>query len=345
MSAKAPDPQSMDQHIRWMDSALALAERGIGRTWPNPSVGCVIVKEGAVVGRGWTQPGGRPHAEAMALEQAGTCASGADIYVTLEPCAHNSPRGACCTDIVLAARPRRVIVAAVDPDPRTAGDGIERLKAAGITVILGVGAETALKQQAGFRTRLALGRPMVTLKIAASLDGRIALPSGESQWISGEVARQHSHMERARHDAILIGRGTLEMDDPALDVRLPGLEERSPLPIVASRQLQGIPTHLKLASRARLASHEDMASLVSDLGKEGVTSVLVEGGQAIATTLLTNDLVDRLLWYSAPILIGQGRSAILGFELAELSKAHGRWRRLEDRALGEDRLAILERIR
>ncbi|MEA3053888.1 MAG: diaminohydroxyphosphoribosylaminopyrimidine deaminase, partial [Sphingomonadales bacterium] len=211
-----------------MAAAVALGERGRGNTAPNPNVGCLIVRDGIVEGRGWTQPGGRPHAEAMALAEAGERARGATCYVTLEPCCHPSERGPACAGLLIEAEVARVVAALADPDRRIAGRGFERLAAAGIEVETGPGAEEAARSMAGFLTRTGLGRPFVTLKLAMSLDGKIALPSGESRWITGEDARAHVHLERARSDMILVGRGTFERDRPKLDVRLPGLEERSP---------------------------------------------------------------------------------------------------------------------
>lgn len=343
--SQAPTTSVREADRRWMSAALALAERGVGRTQPNPSVGCLIVSEGVVVGRGWTQPGGRPHAEAMALAEAGDRARGATAYVTLEPCAHVSPRGPACTDLLIAAGLARVVIAAHDPDPRTDGDGIRRLTVAGVAVTVGVGEAAAIDQQAGFRCRLRLGRPQVTLKLATSLDGRIALASGESRWITGAQARAHAHLERAHHDVILIGRGTLEADDPALDVRLPGLENRAPRPLVASTTLAAIPPALRLSGRATVAPEADPAALLARLGGEGVLRVLVEGGAGLATSLLKADLVDRLLWYTAPVLLGRGRDAVGDLGLARLADAHGRWRRIEDSVLGVDRLAVFARIR
>src|SRR5438270_4363291 len=212
-----------------MAEARALAEDARGRSAPNPNVGCIIVSPaGKVVGRGATAAGGRPHAEALALEQAGKRARGATVYVTLEPCAHDSPRGPACTDLLIQARPARVVIALKDPDPRTAGKGMKRLRDAGIEAKLGVGRHAAKRSLAGWLTRLQLRRPRITLKLALSIDGKIALPSGESQWITGEDARRHVHLERAHSDMILVGRGTYLADAPRLDVRLPGLENRSP---------------------------------------------------------------------------------------------------------------------
>ena len=315
-----------------MESAIALGERGRGRTAPNPNVGCVIVKDEVVVGRGWTQPGGRPHAEAMALEQAGASAAGADVYVTLEPCAHRDGRGPACADLLVAAGPARVVIAAGDPDPRTNGAGIASLREAGIAVETGLESAAAERSLAGFLTRIRLGRPYVTLKLAMSIDGKIALPSGESKWITGEDARAHVHLERARADMILVGRGTYEADSPKLDVRLPGLEERSPRRALLTR---GDPVE----GWTRLGSPE----AIHELGD--VNDLLVEGGSATATAFLTADLVDRMLVYRAPILIGDGKSSVGYVGLECIADAHGRWQLTETRLLGIDRLEVYERLR
>ncbi|MGW8134405.1 bifunctional diaminohydroxyphosphoribosylaminopyrimidine deaminase/5-amino-6-(5-phosphoribosylamino)uracil reductase RibD [Sphingomonas zeae] len=312
-----------------MGAALALADRGVGRTAPNPNVGCVIVRDGRVVGRGWTQPGGRPHAEAMALAQAGEAAKGATAYVTLEPCAHVSTRGPACTDLLIAARVARIVAAMGDPDPRTNGEGFARARAAGIAVTTGVREAEARAMIAGFLTRRAKGRPFVTLKLATSLDGRIARPDGESRWITGPQARAHTHLERSRHEAILIGRGTLEADAPRLDIRLPGLESRSPRRTLLSRTPE--PGWETIASPAAIG---DLA---------GVDRLMVEGGAKTASAFLAAGLVDRLLLYRAPILIGEGRAALGDIGLARLSDAHGRWRLTDSRMLGSDRLEVYER--
>ena len=315
-----------------MESAIALGERGRGRTAPNPNVGCVIVKDDVVVGRGWTQPGGRPHAEAMALEQAGASAAGADVYVTLEPCAHRDGRGPACADLLVAAGPARVVIAVGDPDPRTNGAGIASLREAGIAVETGLESAAAERSLAGFLTRIRLGRPYVTLKLAMSIDGKIALPSGESRWITGVDARAHVHLERARADMILVGRGTYEADSPKLDVRLPGLEERSPRRALLTR---GDPVE----GWTRLGSPE----AIHELGD--VNDLLVEGGSATATAFLTADLVDRMLVYRAPILIGDGKSSVGYVGLECIADAHGRWQLTETRLLGIDRLEVYERLR
>ena len=317
-----------------MNAALALGERSRGRTAPNPNVGCVIVAEGKVVGRGWTQPGGRPHAEAMALAEAGEKSRGATVYTTLEPCAHVSPRGPACSDLLQLANIARVVVALVDPDPRTDGSGIARLRDAGITVDLGVRADAARVAMAGFLTRRALGRPYVTLKLALSLDGAMALASGASKWITGPEARAHAHLERARQEAIVVGRGTVEADDPALDVRLAGLEDRAPRRFMLSRHPHEAGNH----GWQYLAAPGDIAAL------ENVDHLLVEGGPATAAAFLTADLVDRLLLYRAPILVGGGR-ALPDIGLGDLAEAHGRWKMTDTRALGSDRLEVYERLR
>ena len=326
---------------RWMGAALALAERGVGRTAPNPSVGCVIVKDGRVVGRGWTQPGGRPHGEAEALAQAGERAHGSTAYVTLEPCAHVSPRGPACADSLIGAGIGRAVVAAIDPDRRTAGDGIARLREAGIAVTLGVRETEARRVAAGFFRRQIAGQPFVTLKLAMSIDGRIALSDGRSRWISGEAARAHAHLLRARSDLIVVGRGTLEADDPALDVRLAGLEDRSPRVGVMSRSLAAVPADRKLASRdvVIIDGPEALRTV------EGVNDVLVEGWAGVAAAMLAADLVDRLVVYRAPIVVGEGLAGVGNIGLGDLAEAHGRWRGIENRPLGNDQLEVYERTR
>ncbi|RHW17764.1 bifunctional diaminohydroxyphosphoribosylaminopyrimidine deaminase/5-amino-6-(5-phosphoribosylamino)uracil reductase RibD [Sphingomonas gilva] len=315
-----------------MAAALALAERGRGLTAPNPNVGCVIVSDGRVVGRGWTQAGGRPHAEAMALGEAGEAAREATAYVTLEPCAHEGGRGPACAPALAEAGLARVVIGIGDPDPRTDGEGIAHLERAGVAVTRNVLAAQARRSMAGFLTRRALGRPHVTLKLAASLDGRIALASGESRWITGPEARAHAHLERARHEAILVGRGTLAADSPSLDVRLPGLEARSPRRVVLTSA--GAPD-----GWMAIAAPDDVAAL------ESVDHLLVEGGAKTAAGFLAADLVDRLLLYRAPILIGEGIAALGDIGLASLDAAHGRWRLADARALGSNRLDVYERAR
>ena len=316
-----------------MGEALALADDARGQSAPNPNVGCVIVSPSdRVVGRGATAFGGRPHAEAMALRQAGQKARGATIYVTLEPCAHESPRGPACTDLLLKAKPGRVVIAMRDPDPRTTGKGINRLRKAGIEVKLGVGRDEAKRSLAGWLTRLELGRPRITLKLALSIDGKIALPSGESKWITGEDARRHVHLERAHTDMILVGRGTYLADQPHLDVRLPGLEERSP--------------RRALLTRGDAVDGWEILGNPQDVYRlHDVNDLLVEGGSATATAFLTEDLVDRILIYRAPIIVGEGKSSFGYVGLDAIADAHGRWDLTDERRLGVDRLEVYERVR
>ena len=316
-----------------MEEALRLGESARGRSAPNPNVGCVIVSTaGRIVGRGATAQGGRPHAEAVALGQAGRRAKGAAVYVTLEPCAHQSPRGPACTDLLLAARPARAVIALKDPDPRTAGKGIRRLRNAGIEVSLGVQREAAKRSLSGWLTRLELGRPRITLKLALSIDGKIALPSGESKWITGEDARRHVHLERARSDMILVGRGTFLADRPRLDVRLPGLEQASP--------------RRALLTRGQAVDGWEILRNPRDVYRlHDVNDLLVEGGSSTATAFLSEDLVDRILIYRAPIIVGEGKSSFGYVGLDAIADAHGRWRFVDEQRLGVDRLEVYERVR
>jgi diaminohydroxyphosphoribosylaminopyrimidine deaminase/5-amino-6-(5-phosphoribosylamino)uracil reductase len=300
---------------------LALRARPLAR--PNPGVAALVVHRGRVAARGWTRPGGRPHAEAEALAGlAPEVLREATLYVTLEPCAHVSSRGPACADLIAAARPARVVVGQHDPDPRTAGKGLARLEAAGIATRL-LGDPASAASLAGFLTRQRMGRPWVTLKLATSLDGCIALADGTSQWITGETARAHVHARRAQHDAILVGGGTWRADSPRLDVRLPGLEHRSPDRIVLTR---GTPS----AGVTAIAAPQDIAAL------EGVQYCYVEGGAETAAAFLAADLVDELHLYRAPILIGDGRRSLGALGLADLAAAHGRWQGSERRQLGSD---------
>jgi diaminohydroxyphosphoribosylaminopyrimidine deaminase / 5-amino-6-(5-phosphoribosylamino)uracil reductase len=335
-----------------MRAALALARRGLGQVWPNPAVGCVIVKDGRVTGRGWTQPGGRPHAETEALARAGDAARGAAAYVSLEPCSHHG-RTPPCADALIAAGIARAVVAVEDPDPRVSGSGIAKLRAAGVAVETGLCAEEAAELNAGFMLRVKHGRPLVTLKVAASLDGRIAAATGESRWITGPAARERAHLLRATHDAVLAGTGTALADDPELTCRLAGLEGRSPVRVVIDRNLR-LPPALKLfagtgrtptwlvtlpssapARRAEAAAQGvkllpaepagdgiDLAALLQRLGQEGLTRLLVEGGGRLAAGLLRAGLVDRIVWMRAPLAIGgDGVPAIAALGLDGLAGA------------------------
>ena len=289
----------------------------------------MITRDGRVIARGWTQSGGRPHAEAMALREAGDAARGADIYVTLEPCAHVSQRGPACADLLAEAKPARVIIGQRDPDPRTAGKGLERLRAAGIDAVTLDHAGSAISL-AGYLTRSASDRPHVTLKLAMSLDGCIALADGSSQWITGEAARAHVHSRRALADAILVGGGTWRADAPRLDVRLPGLEDRSPDRwVLTSQAIEGAQT---------IATPPDIARIPAQY-------LYVEGGAQTAASFIAADLVDRLEIYRAPIVIGGGMPAVRDIGLPELAQAHHHWQRVERRMLGPDTFEAYERTR
>ena len=352
-----------------MHHALALAGRGLGRVWPNPAVGCVIVAEGIVIGRGWTQPGGRPHAEMVALAQAGAAARGATAYVTLEPCAHHGKTPP-CAEALIAAGVARVVTALTDPDPRVSGGGHAMLRAAGIAVTEDVLADTALAQQAGFLSRVQRGRPLVTLKLALTLDGRIALADGTSRWITGPEARRAVHRMRAAHDAVLIGAGTARADDPDLQVRELGIGWQ-PVRVVAdsglrldpaARLLRGVPEaplwllHAPdapdparwqgrgvqtLAVPRGAGGGLDPAGMLAAMGQAGLTRVLCEGGGQLGAALLRAGLVDRLAVFSAGHVFGAEGLAGIG-DLARASIGPPRFRLISNRSLGGDLLHIWE---
>ncbi len=357
-----------------MRTALRLAERGLGAVWPNPSVGCVIVASGEVVGRGWTQAGGRPHGETEALARAGARARGATAYVSLEPCCHwgKTPP---CTDALAAAGIARVVMPIEDPDPRVAGKGVARLRAAGIAVEIGLLAHEAAAVNAGFLSRLTRGRPLVTLKLATTLDGRIATAAGESRWITGPAARDRAHLLRATHDAVMVGSNTVVIDDPLLTCRLGGLERRSPVRIVVDGRLRvpltarvvagahDPPTWFLVGSGADPARHQafaecgvelletkhgasgelDLADGLHELGRRGITRLLVEGGGGLAAALFAAGLVDRILWFRAPMVLGgDGRAAVAALGLAALDGAP-RFERRSVELVGEDVLETFER--
>ncbi len=367
-----PTVTTTETDRRHMAAALVLADRGLGRTWPNPSVGCVLVRHGRIVGRGVTAPGGRPHAETQALDQAGEAAQGATAYVTLEPCAHQGQTPPCC-DALISAGVVRVVVALEDPDPRTSGSGIQGLRSAGIEVCVGILENEAREHQAGFLSRIIRGRALVTLKVAASLDGRTATHTGNSKWITGESARNAGHLLRAKHDAIMVGSGTALADNPSLTCRLPGLDKASPTRIVVDSGLR-LSTNSKLVTSARevptwifcgencesssrpilekagvtvfdVRRRPDgrlaLEAILSQLGEQGVTRLLVEGGAAMATGLLREDLVDRVAWFSAPKMIGKDGLASIG----ELGIEHvgdaRRWRVMTRQAWQDDSLVML----
>jgi diaminohydroxyphosphoribosylaminopyrimidine deaminase/5-amino-6-(5-phosphoribosylamino)uracil reductase len=336
-----------------MTAALALARRGLGRTWPNPNVGCVIVKDGRVVGRGWTQPGGRPHAETEALARAGADAAGATAFSTLEPCSHHGQTPPCSLALI-AARVARVVVAIEDPDPRVSGAGVRRMREAGVAVEVGMMAAEARALTAGFLARMQRGRPVFTWKAATTLDGRIATSTGESRWITGEVARARAHLLRATHDAVMVGIGTALADDPELTCRLPGLATHSPVRIVVDSQLR-LPLGCKLVASARatptwvvtLASADTgaraalaaagveviavdaaddgrpaMGAMAAELARRGLTRVLVEGGGRLIAALLAAGLIDQVVAVRAGSVIGGEGVPVVGqLKLAALADA------------------------
>jgi diaminohydroxyphosphoribosylaminopyrimidine deaminase/5-amino-6-(5-phosphoribosylamino)uracil reductase len=345
--------------------------------WPNPAVGCVVVREeadGAVVGRGWTQPGGRPHAETEALRRAGAAARGAIAYVSLEPCAH-AGKTPPCAEALIAAGIARVVAAVEDPDPRVSGRGIAKLRAAGIRVDIGACAEAAADLNAGFFLRVREGRPLVSLKLATSLDGRIATRAGDSRWITGEAARRRAQLLRATHDAILIGSGTALADDPALTCRLPGLLDQSPVRVVLDGRLRlpdsakllatarEVPTWIMTATSsagARRAALEragaeviavpagpdgrlSLREALRALGERGITRLLAEGGSAVAAGLLRDDLVDRVYWFrSTSIIGGDGLAAAAALGAERLADAK-QFSRTDTEAIGADVLETLQR--
>ncbi len=336
--------------VRFMRLALSLGRRGMGRVWPNPAVGCVIVRDGVIVGRGRTADGGRPHAETEALTQAGAKAEGATAYVTLEPCAHHGKTPP-CAEALVTAKVARVVVACTDPDPRVAGRGLEILRAAGIIVETGVCEPEAARDHAGFFSRVTENRPWVTLKLACTLDGRIATATGESKWITGPDARRMVHAQRARHDAVMVGAGTVRADDPSLTVRDMGVD-RQPVRVVVSRRLD-LPEDCILTRTAReipvfLCHGKDaksridpwanagvtclpcdvdqgqisIASALSELAEAGLTRVFCEGGGSLAASLLLADVVDELIVFSAGMGIGaEGMPALAAMGIDTLSDA------------------------
>jgi diaminohydroxyphosphoribosylaminopyrimidine deaminase / 5-amino-6-(5-phosphoribosylamino)uracil reductase len=359
-----------------MAQALALARRGLGLTWPNPSVGCVVVTEtGEIAGRGFTAPGGRPHAEAIALEHAGGRAEGSTIYVTLEPCAHEG-RDRSCANAMVAARPKRVVIGLRDPDPRTAGRGIERLKGAGIEVEEGVMAADAADVALGHLLRVTQGRPAVTLKLAVGSDGLMPRGDGAPVWITGPDARAHGHLLRARSDAILVGRGTILADNPNLTCRLPGMSCRSPVRVVLDRRLRTpheaqlfddvmVPVWLVCATGETYPNAEALQErgaeivpvpvdaegmlavpdVMETLADRGITRVLVEGGPSVARALLDADLIDEAVVYQGERPAGEG--GLLPFVTDGLDRltSTGQFTQIQGRAFGPDRMTWWRRMR
>jgi diaminohydroxyphosphoribosylaminopyrimidine deaminase / 5-amino-6-(5-phosphoribosylamino)uracil reductase len=356
---------------RFMALALALGRRGLGHTWPNPAVGAVVVKNGVIVGRGWTRPGGRPHAEVEVLRRTGDAARGGTLYVTLEPCSHfgKSPP---CADAVIAAGISRVVSAMEDPNPEVAGAGHARLRAAGITVEVGVGAEEARRDHAGHIRRMRDGRPQVTLKLAVSADGKAGAAGRKPVAITGEAVRDRVHLLRAQSDAIMIGIGTALADDPMLTCRLPGIEKDSPVRIVLDSALR-LPLGSRLVKTARevplwviagteapRASEEALAkrgvtvlqegdgrrpalaAVLKLLAAQGITRLLVEGGPTLAEGLIGADLVDELILFHSAKTIGT--DGIDAFDPASLALLTQRLKKVESEAVGADRCDMFLRV-
>ncbi|MFN4310920.1 MAG: bifunctional diaminohydroxyphosphoribosylaminopyrimidine deaminase/5-amino-6-(5-phosphoribosylamino)uracil reductase RibD [Ferrovibrio sp.] len=359
---------------RYMRIALGLAARGLGNTWPNPAVGCVIVHDGRIVGRGWTKVGGRPHAETEALQQAGAAAHGATAYVTLEPCSHHGHTPP-CAEALIEAGIARCVVALEDPDPRVAGKGLALLREAGIKVDDGCLANAAAELNAGFLLSREQSRPLVSLKLAVSLDGRIGTHTGDSKWITNPESRRRTHLLRAQHDAIMVGSNTALQDDPELTCRLPGLPLRPPVRIILDGRLRlsltsrvvatarDVPTWVVTRSDADptrrdafrdcgvevigvepdQAGFPDLVQAFAALSERGLTRILVEGGGKLAASLIRADLVDRMIWFRSPSMIGgDGLSAVAGFGVDTVAEAP-RWRRVRADILADDLLETFVR--
>jgi len=371
---KSRESKAVDQ--RFMELALTLGRRGQGQTWPNPAVGAVVVRDGVIVGRGWTQPGGRPHAEPEALRRAGEAARGATLYVTLEPCSHvgKSPP---CADAIVASGIARVVSAIEDPNPEVAGQGHARLRAAGITVDIGLGALEAARDHAGQFRRVRDKRPHVILKLAVSADDRIAAAGRKPVAISGEAAKARVHLLRAQCDAILVGIGTVQADDPLLTCRLPGMEARSPVRVVLDRSLR-IPATSRLVQSARAtplwvmtsnlaeapaamklgaagarvirvpASSTtprglDLPAVLHALAEKGITRLLVEGGARVASSFVAAGLVDEVWLLRGPDAIGaDGLAALDALPLSAITQSPAFKGRASE-ALQKDTLTIYER--
>ncbi len=361
----APAFSEDDRHF--MRVALSLSKRGLGNVWPNPAVGCVLVSsDGAIVGRGHTQPGGRPHAERVALDMAGHLACGATAYVTLEPCSHFGQTPPCAAGLIESGV-SRVVSAMTDPDPRVSGRGHEMLRAAGIQVDVGLCADEARRANEGFLSKAERGRPFVTLKLASTLDGRSATATGESQWITGPKAREAGHLLRANHDAILVGAKTVIVDDPSLTCRLAGRGHHSPVRVILDRTGE-VPVTAKLITTARdvptwlvtsadklaelskkfektfvkviaarcIEGHLDLHDVMSQLATEGLTRILVESGGTLGAGLIRSGLVDRIVHYVAPSMIGgDGNAVIAALGLQSLDDAP-QFKRASVREVGKD---------
>jgi diaminohydroxyphosphoribosylaminopyrimidine deaminase/5-amino-6-(5-phosphoribosylamino)uracil reductase len=363
---------SSDLDNRFMALALQLGRRGLGNAWPNPAVGAAVAKDGILLGRGWTQPGGRPHAEVEALRRAGEAARGATLYATLEPCSHHGKTPP-CVDAILAAGIGRVVSALEDPNPRIAGQGHARLRAQGVKVDVGLGAEEALRAHAGHFRRVRDRRPHVTLKLAVSADGKAGLPDRKPAAITAEAARARVHLMRAMNDAVLTGIGTVLADDPQLNCRLPGMAHRSPVRVVLDSDLRLPPGSRLVASAARTLdwafageqAPQDKETALTDLGVEvlrvpgtdgrldlaavlralagrGITRVMVEAGPTLSAAFVAADLVDEFALFRSPLPLGEGIDALDGMELTALTQSP-RLRLVGSEMVGTDILETFER--
>ena len=371
-AAPEPAPENPALDRRFMQLALALGRRGLGRTWPNPAVGVVIVKDGMILGRGWTQPGGRPHAETEALKRAGKDARGATLYVTLEPCSHQGKTPP-CVDAIIRAGITRVVSALEDPNPEVAGQGYAKLRERGIAVETGFGAEEAAHQHAGHIRRMREGRPQVLLKLAASADGKAGLPGRKPAAITGEAARRRVHQMRAEFDAILIGIGTVLSDDPHLTCRLPGMIDRSPVRVILDARLR-IPLATSIVGTARdtptwvftspapSAMAEDilkakgvevfrvdakdgrldLAAVLKALAGRGITRLMMEGGPTVAAAFLQAGLVDEAALFRSPNELGDGIAALEELPLTALTKS-AKLKSVATEAIGGDTLEMYSR--
>jgi diaminohydroxyphosphoribosylaminopyrimidine deaminase/5-amino-6-(5-phosphoribosylamino)uracil reductase len=320
---------------RFMRIALNLARRNLGQTWPNPAVGAIVVKDGMIIAEGWTARGGRPHAETQALEDAGALAKGATLYVTLEPCSHHGKTPP-CADAIIKAGIRTCVVACRDPNPQVNGKGIKQLHDAGIEIIEDICKQEARDINCGFFSVIEKKRPYIALKIATSMDGKITDPN--NRWITGEQARAYGHLLRSRYDAIATGIGTVLADDPMLNCRLPGLEDRSPVRVLFDRQHR-LPKNSQLAKTAGDIPLWTMDSSLPDaihaLTEKGITRLFIEGGQKLSAAFLQSGMVDRIYWFRAPMVIGDKGLSAIG-----LAEAIPRFAREATLKLGEDVLDI-----
>ena len=361
-AVRKPDPT---EDKRWMRAALLHARYALGQTSPNPAVGCVLVNNGALVGRGHTATGGRPHAETTAIQDAGDAAKGATAYVTLEPCSHHGQTPP-CVEALIAAGINRVVIAAGDPDPRVSGQGVAKLRDAGVEVTEGVLVAEAEDILKGYLKSRIEGRPFVTVKIASSLDGRIALANGQSKWITGPRTRHFVHLLRSQHDAMLTAMGTVRADNPALTCRLEGYAGRQPLRVISARQNNLSPDFILATSSdqsdvlvyasnptdqkvndletkiiaANDLGYPDPRLMLEDLAKHGITSVMVEAGGRFIASLMAAGVIDRLIWTrSAGLIGGDGLASMASLGLEDLSD--GRiFKREETRIIGDDAIEI-----